>query len=278
MLQRLIPNVLSRLFKRGPVIPVVRLSGAIGIELPARRALNLLRISRSLTRAFAYQQAPAVAILINSPGGSPVQSHLIFRRIRALSEEKKKPVLAFVEDVAASGGYMLACAGDEIFADPSSIVGSIGVVSQSFGFVGLMDRMGVERRLHTAGEKKAILDPFQPEKEEDVAHLRRLQDEIHQHFIELVRARRAEKLADDPDLFSGLFWAGQTAKSLGLIDHLGEFRSVLRERYGQDVRLRLLMPARPSWWRRVLDRFIGSAMESAMSTLEERALWARYGL
>jgi signal peptide peptidase SppA len=278
VLQHLTPTGLRRLFNPGPVIPVVRLSGAIGIELPARRALNLMRISKSLARAFSYRSAPAVAILINSPGGSPVQSHLIFQRIRALSKETGKPVLAFVEDVAASGGYMLACAGDEIFADPSSVVGSIGVVSQGFGFVGLMDRVGIDRRLHTAGERKAILDPFQPEKEEDVAHLKRLQGEIHQHFIELVRARRGSRLADDPDMFSGLFWAGHTAKSLGLIDHIGEFRTVLRERYGENVRLRFLMPTRPTLLRRILTSLIGSAAESAMSALEERALWARYGL
>jgi signal peptide peptidase SppA len=278
VLQHLTSISLRRLFKPGPVVPVVRLSGAIGIELPMRRQLNLLSVSKSLSKAFAYRKAPAVAILINSPGGSPVQSHLIFQRIRALSKEKEKPVLAFVEDVAASGGYLLACAGDEIFADRSSIVGSIGIVSQGFGFVGLMDRIGVERRLHTAGENKAILDPFQPEKEEDVAHLKKLQGEMHEHFISLVSARRGEKLADDPDLFSGLFWTGQTSKSLGLVDQLGELRSVLRERYGEDVRLRLLMPTRPSFLRRFLAGLIGTALENTAVTLEERALWARYGL
>ena len=268
----------SRLLKPGPTVPVVRLSGAIGIKLPMRPQLNLLSVSKALSKAFAYRKAPAVAILINSPGGSPVQSHLIFQRIRALSAENEKPVLAFVEDVAASGGYMLACAGDEIFADPASIVGSIGVVSQGFGFVGLLDRIGVERRIHIAGENKAILDPFQPEKEEDVAHLKQLQEEIHEHFISLVRERRGKRLADESDLFTGLFWTGQTAKSLGLVDELGEIRSVLRERFGKDVRLRLFLPTRPSFWRRFLAGLTGAALEDAVMTLEERALWARYDL
>ena len=278
MLQFLTSRRLKRLLKPGPTVPVVRLSGAIGIKLPMRPQLNLLSVSKALSKAFAYRKAPAVAILINSPGGSPVQSHLIFQRIRALSAENEKPVLAFVEDVAASGGYMLACAGDEIFADPASIVGSIGVVSQGFGFVGLLDRIGVERRIHIAGENKAILDPFQPEKEEDVAHLKQLQEEIHEHFISLVRERRGKRLADESGLFTGLFWTGQTAKSLGLVDELGEIRSVLRERFGKDVRLRLFLPTRPSFWRRFLAGLTGAALEDAVMTLEERALWARYDL
>jgi signal peptide peptidase SppA len=257
---------------------VVHLSGAIGIKLPMRPQLSLLGVSKALSRAFAYRNAPAVAILINSPGGSPVQSHLIFQRIRALSTENKIPVLAFVEDVATSGGYMLACAGDEIFADPASIVGSIGVVSHGFGFVGLLERIGIERRLHTAGENKSILDPFQPEKEKDVAHLNQLQEEIHEHFISLVRERRGAKLADEPDLFTGLFWTGQAAKSLGLVDGLGEMRSVLRERFGEDIRLRLFSPTRPSFWRRCFAGLAGAALEDAAMILEERALWARYDL
>ena len=278
MLQFLTSLRLKRLFRRGPAVPVVHLYGVIGIGLPMRRQLSLRGVSKALSKAFAYRKAPAVAILINTPGGSPVQSHLIFQRIRALSAENEKPVLAFVEDVATSGGYMLACAGDEIFADPASIVGSIGVVSQGFGFVGLLDRIGVERRIHTAGENKDILDPFQPEKEKDVAHLKQLQEEIHEHFISLVRARRGKKLADESDLFTGLFWTGQTAKSLGLVDELGEIRSVLRERFGKDVRLRIFLPTRPSFLRRFLAGLSGAALEDAAMALEERALWARYGL
>lgn len=269
---------LADLFRRRTTIPVIQLSGAIGIGTPTRSALTLDKVASTIAAAFAYRKAPAVALLINSPGGAPVQSHLIFRRIRQLAAEKDKKVIAFVEDVAASGGYMLACAGDEIIADPASIVGSIGVVSQGFGFVGLLERIGVERRLHTAGTRKAILDPFSPEVPEDVAHLETLQQEMHDHFIALVRESRGAKLADDPQLFSGLFWTGRRARELGLVDGLGEVRSVLRERYGKQIRLRLLRPARPGLLRRLFGGAAAQAAAEAAVAIDERALWARYGL
>ena len=265
---------LAGLLRRRTTIPVIQLSGAIGISTPMRTSLSLDKVAATLKAAFGYKSAPAVALLINSPGGAPVQAHMIHQRIRQLATEKEKTVIAFVEDVAASGGYMLACAGDEIIADPASIVGSIGVVSQGFGFVGLLERIGVERRLHTAGDRKAILDPFSPEVPEDVAHLETLQQEIHDHFIELVRARRGDRLADDPELFSGLFWTGKRAVAMGLVDRLGDARAVLRQRYGEEIRLRLLRPARPGLLRRL---FGGGAMEIA-AAVDERALWARYGL
>ena len=177
-----------------PIVPVVRLSGAIGISSPLKPGLTLASVARSLDRAFAMRNIRAVALSINSPGGAAAQSHLIYRRIRALADEKKIPVIAFVEDVAASGGYMIACAADEIICDPSSIVGSIGVVGGSFGFDKLIEKIGVERRLYTSGENKAMLDPFLPEKPEDVERLKAIQREIHESFIALVKARRGAKL------------------------------------------------------------------------------------
>jgi signal peptide peptidase SppA len=187
-----------------PVVPVVRLTGVIGAALPFRSGLSLASCSATLERAFGMKGIKAVAIAVNSPGGSAVQSHLIFRRIRALAEEKKLPVLVFAEDAAASGGYMIACAGDEIFADPSSLVGSIGVVSAGFGFEKLLDRLGVERRVHTAGRNKAMLDPFRPEDPEDVERLKEIQARVHEVFVGLVRDRRGERLRGEPErLFSG---------------------------------------------------------------------------
>ena len=196
-----------------------------------------------IEKAFAYDDAPAVAISINSPGGSPVQSRLIYKRIRDLAAEKNKTVLVFVEDVAASGGYMIAVAGDEIIADPSSIVGSIGVVSASFGFPELIKKIGVERRVHTAGRNKAVLDPFLPEKPEDVERLKALQLEVHETFIDIVKERRGAKLKDDPDLFTGLFWTAKRGVELGLVDALGDMRSVLKERFGPKTKLQLITPA-----------------------------------
>src|SRR6478735_275966 len=230
-LQFLLP---ARYRRNLPVVPVVRLSGAIGAVMPLRAGLAMANVAPLLERAFSVPGAKAVALVINSPGGSAAQSHLIFKRIRAFAEEKKLPVIAFVEDAAASGGYMIACAADEIYADPASIVGSIGVVSASFGFHELIARIGVERRVHTAGENKAMLDPFKPENPEDVARLKGLQRKIHEVFVDLVKTRRGAKLNDSyEDLFSGAFWVGAEAVDLGLIDGLGDVRSILRQRFGE---------------------------------------------
>ena len=200
-----------------PVVPVVRLSGVIGMGTPLRPGLMLSTVARSLDRAFATRYARAVALVINSPGGSPSQSHLIMRRIRQLAEEKKIPVLAFIEDVGASGGYMLACAADEIICDQYSIVGSIGVVGGSFGFPKLMEKLGIERRLYTSGDNKAMLDPFQPEKPEDVKRIKAIQKDIHSHFIALVKERRGIKLkGTDKSLFSGEFWTAKSADRIWL--------------------------------------------------------------
>lgn len=268
------------------VIPVVRLSGVIGAVSPLRTGMTLGGVAPQLARAFAMKQAPVVAILINSPGGSPVQSHQIFKRIRALAEENKKEVIIGVEDVAASGGYMIALAGDVVIADQSSVVGSIGVVSAGFGFEKLIEKIGVERRVYTAGESKAMLDPFKPEKESDIQHLKSLQRDVHDMFIDLVRSRRGERLADDPTLFSGAFWSGSRGLELGLVDRIGDLRSYLRGRFGDKMRMALIAPKRG-----VLARFGGGGagglasaaiaanmMESAISTLEERAHWSRFGL
>lgn len=263
-------------------IPVVRLHGAIMAGGSALRPmLSLATAAGVLERAFADKEAPAVAISINSPGGSAVQSRLIFRRIRDLAEEKEKKVIVFVEDVAASGGYMIAVAGDEIIADPSSIVGSIGVVSSSFGFTDLIKKIGVERRVYTAGKNKVTLDPFQPEKPGDIEHLKTLQAEVHETFIELVKSRRGAKLADDPDLFTGLFWSGKTALSLGLIDGLGDMRSHLKAQYGPKTKLRLIAPPRGFLSRRLPGLGSQVAAEAASGVIdaaEERALWSRFGL
>src|SRR6188472_4106946 len=207
VVRRLVPR---RFRSDIPVVPVVRLSGVIGLSSPLRPGLTLANVARPLDRAFAYPRARAVALLINSPGGSAVQSHLIFQRIRQLSVEKKVPVLAFVEDVAASGGYMIACAADEIFADPSSIVGSIGVIGATFGFDKLIEKIGIERRIYTSGINKAMLDPFLPENPEHVARLKGIQEEIHGAFISLVKSRRGAKLnGADENLFTGEYWAAQ---------------------------------------------------------------------
>ena len=234
MLSRLVP---ARFRPDIPVVPVVRLSGVIGVTTPLRPGLMLSSVARTLERAFSVRNARAVALIVNSPGGSPAQSHLIFRRIRQLAEEKKLPVIAFVEDVGASGGYMLSCAADEIICDPFSIVGSIGVVGGSFGFPKLMEKLGVERRLYTAGERKVMLDPFLPEKPEDVKRIKAIQKEIHEHFIALVKERRGTRLKGaEKTLFSGEFWTAQTAIDFGLADRIGDLRSTLRQRYGDKVR------------------------------------------
>ena len=279
----------ARLRRGAVVVPVVRLSGLIGSVTPLRQGMSLAALARTLERAFATRHAKAVALVINSPGGSPVQSRQIYLRIRQLAAEKKLPVLAFVEDVAASGGYMIACAADEIFCDPSSILGSIGVVGGSFGLQDLIRKIGIERRLYTAGEHKAMLDPFLPENPDDVARLKAIQREIHAIFIALVKESRRDRLkgADDT-LFTGEYWAGETAISLGLADAIGDLRSTLRGRFGEKVLTPLIAPASG-----MLSGLFGrkspgagalAAMETAngwpdeiISALESRAIWARFG-
>src|ERR1043166_5486761 len=244
LMQRLTNLVPARWRRGDAVVPVVRLSGVIGAVTPLRPGMSLAGVARTLERAFSIRHAKAVALVINSPGGSPVQSRQIYLRIRQLAAEKKLPVLVFVEDVAASGGYMIACAGDEIFCDPSSILGSIGVVGGSFGFQELIRKIGVERRLYTAGEHKAMLDPFLPEDPDDVARLKALQREIHAIFIALVKQSRADRLKGaDGVLFTGEYWAGETAVSLGLADGIGDLRSTLRARFGDKVVTPVIAPA-----------------------------------
>ncbi|CAN5522062.1 S49 family peptidase [soil metagenome] len=271
----------------GVVVPVVRLSGVIGAVTPLRPGMSLAGVSRTLERAFSIKGAKAVALVINSPGGSPVQSRQIYQRIRQLAAEKKIRVLVFVEDVAASGGYMIACAGDEIFCDPSSIVGSIGVVGGTFGFTELIKKVGIERRLYTSGENKAQLDPFLPENPDDVARLKQIQREIHDTFIGLVKDSRGARLkGEEGYLFTGEYWAGERAVKLGLADAIGDLRTVLRARYGDKVKMPVVAPPtgllsglagrKPGAGSAVFD--VSGFSDNLISALEERAIWARYGL
>lgn len=289
LVDRMAEFVPARLRRGAAVVPVVRLSGVIGAVTPLRPGMSLSGVARTLERAFATKNAKAVALVINSPGGSPVQSRQIYLRIRQLAAEKKLPVLVFVEDVAASGGYMIACAGDEIFCDPSSILGSIGVVGGSFGFQDLIRKIGVERRLYTAGAHKAMLDPFLPENPDDVARVKALQREIHAIFIALVKQSRGARLngADDV-LFTGEYWAGETSVSLGLADLIGDLRSTLRARYGDKVLTPVIAPASGmlsgllgrksagAGTQAALDGFAGLP-EELISALETRAIWAKFG-
>ena len=223
-----------RFFDRGPVVPVLRFSGPIGMATPLRPGLALASLAGPIEKAFSLSKLPTVAVVVNSPGGSPVQSHLIFSRIRQLAEEKKKSVYVFCEDVAASGGYFLALAGDEIYADPSSIVGSIGVISAGFGLDKFIDRFGIERRVHAAGKDKGALDPFQPERPEDVARLKDLQRDVHDVFIGIVKERRAGKLrGPEEELFSGAFWSAPRPLEYGLIDGIADLRSKMQALHGR---------------------------------------------
>ena len=288
LIQRASEWLPARLRRGSVVVPVVRLSGTIGAVTPLRPGMTLASLARTLERAFAVRRAKAVALLVNSPGGSPVQSRQIYLRIRQLAEEKKLPVLVFVEDVAASGGYMIACAGDEIFCDPSSIVGSIGVIGGSFGLTELIRKVGVERRLYTAGEHKAMLDPFLPENPDDVERLKAIQREIHATFIALVKASRGARLKGADDfLFTGEYWAGEKSVALGLADAIGDLRSTLRARYGEKVLTPLIAPATGLlaglFGRR--SRGAGSLMSDSLaglpdeviSALETRVIWSKFG-
>lgn len=274
-------------FTRTPTVPVLRFTGPIGMATPLRPGISLAAYAGAIEKAFSLSKLPSVAVLINSPGGSPVQSNLIFKRIRQLAEEKNKRVYVFCEDVAASGGYFLAIAGDEIYADPSSIVGSIGVISSSFGFVEAIEKLGIERRVYTAGLNKSTLDPFLPEKPDDVARLKALQLDVHDVFIGLVKERRLGKLkAPDAELFSGAFWTGGKALEFGLIDGIADVRSKMQELHGEKVRLKVVEPEKGGLLSRFRKLSSSVPAESAglafatdlVSAIEARALWSRFGL
>jgi signal peptide peptidase SppA len=274
--------------KSGPIVPVLRFTGAIGVVTPLRPGLSLATSAAAIEKAFTMRGAKAVAIQINSPGGSAVQSMLIYKRVRALAAEKNLKVYVFAEDVAASGGYLLALAADEIYADPSSIVGSIGVITATFGLNELISRIGVERRVYTAGKSKDTLDPFLPEKAEDVERIKALQRDVHAAFIDLVKTRRGAKIEHAGiDLFTGEFWSGTKALELGLIDGLSDLRGKMREIYGDDVRLKPVS-ASTSWFRRRRGVFAesdgfgfgfspGGFAADLISAIEARSLWSRFG-
>jgi signal peptide peptidase SppA len=271
-------NWLSRIVRRLPVIPVVRLQGVIAAEQKPGR-LNIASVEPLLAKAFAMKAAPAVAIVINSPGGSPVQSRLISKRIRDLADQHDKKVIVFVEDAAASGGYFIAVAGDEILVDPSSIVGSIGVIMATFGFVGAIDKLGIERRVHTAGRNKSTLDPFLPEKAEDVERIKQFELDIHQVFIDHVKAGRKDRLkAADDVLFTGEWWTGLRGVELGLVDGIGDLHGTLRQRYGDEIVLKQIAPKRPFFALPRLGFSAQSMLEDVTHSIEDRAWWARLGL
>ena len=271
----------ERLWRRGPVVSVLRFEGVI-MPRVRRNGISLASHARAIERAFGLRGLVAVAIVVNSPGGSPVQSALLFRRIRQLAEEKGVPVIAFAEDVAASGGYWLALAGDEIFGEETSLVGSIGVISAGFGLTEVIKRLGIERRLYTAGAHKSLLDPFLPVDPADVERLTGLQQDIHRAFKEHVRARRAGKIdGADESLFNGDVLTGHMAAARGLIDGIGELRAVMRARYGDKVRLRAISAERrrPIWARLPFGaREPMAAIGDLADWLEARLLWGRFGL
>lgn len=281
-------------FSSEPRIPVLRLTGTIGMAAPLRPSLSISSAAHAIERLFSYSKAPAVAIIVNSPGGSPVQSNLLFKRMRQLAKEKDKKVYAFCEDVAASGGYYLALAGDEIYADRSSIVGSIGVISASFGFTEAIKKLGIERRVYTAGESKSILDPFKPENVQDIARLKAIQADIHEAFKDVVRDRRGDRLASDhPDIFTGAFWSAERAIELGLIDGISDVRTKMQELFGEKVSLRAIKVGSGSLFSRFRRPFVASPWpadpdallppgaglaDDFLSALETRMIWQRYGL
>ncbi len=264
-------------FRARPTVSVLRLAGTIGGQGGLRAsALDLQRLEPVIARAFRGRGLVAVALAVNSPGGAAVQSSLIASRIRAAADERKVPVIAFAEDVAASGGYWLACAGDEIYAHGASIVGSIGVIAAGFGFQDLIARYGVERRVHTSGPHKGMLDPFRPEQPNDVTRLRAIQDDVFDQFKEMVRTRRAGRLkADEAELFTGTVWSGREALGLGLVDGIGDLRTVMRARFGDRVRFRAIAPRRGLLRRRF---GLAAALPEVLAEIDDWALWRRYGL
>ncbi len=267
----------KRFFSKDINIPTLRLTGVIGQAGIARSGLTIAGIEKLVDKLFSDKKAPAVALIINSPGGSPTQSSLIAEKIINLAKEKNKKVYAFVEDVAASGGYWLACAADEIYLDLNSIVGSIGVISPGFGFVDLIKKIGVERRVYTSGKSKSFLDPFKEEKKEDIDRLKSIQEQIHENFIEYVKSRRGSKLLSsaEDEIFSGLFWVGKKGVDLGLADGIGSINQIIKEKYGNKAKIKII-DQKKSFLQKRLSSSINN--NDIINRLEEMVMWSRYGL
>ena len=276
-MRKILEYILGIFISKRPLVPVVTFNGVIGTGGLGRGRINAESLEKNINKAFSESKAKAVAIIINSPGGSPVQSSLIYQRVRYLAEKKDIPVLVFIEDVAASGGYWLACSGDEIFADKSSVVGSIGVISASFGFQEAINKLGIERRVYTTGKAKGSLDPFKPENQNDIVMLKNVQNDIQNAFVELVTSRRGDRLIENNDeIFTGAFWSGEQALKLGLIDGIGELRSVLRLRFGKKVRIKFIGKKKgiinsltQSLWISIINDFF--------IAIEDNYLWKRLG-
>ena len=265
------------IFKKKKIIPHIKLAGVIGNVGKFKQGIDFSGQEEIILKAFSVKKAPCVAITINSPGGSPVQSHLIFNFIRQQAKKNKKKVIVFAEDIAASGGYLIACAGDEIYANSSSIIGSIGVIYSSFGFTELIKKIGVERRVHTAGKNKSTLDPFLEEKKEDIERLKNIQLDLHKDFINVVEKSRGEKLKKSKvELFSGEFWSGTKSKELGLIDEIGDANQVLREKFGEDVIIKKFEKSK-SWLSKKLSSS-NDHVDQVANILEEKSIWQKYGL
>jgi signal peptide peptidase SppA len=263
-------------FKKKKIVAHIKLNGVIGNAGKFKQGIDFSGQEEIIKKAFSLKKAIAIAITINSPGGSPVQSHLIYKFIRAQAKKNKKKVIVFAEDVAASGGYLIACAGDEIYANSSSIIGSIGVIYSSFGFTELIKKIGVERRVHTAGKNKSTLDPFLDEKTEDIERLKTIQLDLHKDFIKVVEESRSSKLnKSEIELFSGEFWSGNKAKELGLVDGIGDANEVLKEKFGEDVVIKKFEKSK-GWLSKKLSSSSNQINQLA-NILEERSIWQRYG-
>ena len=263
-------------FRKSQYVSCIPLNGIIAPNIGRRKGLNLNELDKVIEQAFSVKNLKAVVLQINSPGGSPVQSEMISKRVRDLSENKNVPVLAFVEDVAASGGYWLACAADEIFASKASIIGSIGVVSSGFGFDKAIEKIGIDRRLYTSGENKAILDPFLPENKDDVKRLQDIQKELHNQFISFVKSRRGSKISNkDKDLFTGAFWSGEKSLDLGLIDAFGEMKLTLKVRFGKDIKIKEFAPKKKLFG---FGNLFSGALDILIYKIEERISFKRFGL
>ena len=265
------------IFKKKKIIPHIKLSGVIGNVGKFKQGIDFSGQENIIHKAFSVKKSPCIAITVNSPGGSPVQSHLIYNFIRHLAKKNKKKVIVFAEDVAASGGYLIACAGDEIYSNSSSIIGSIGVIYSSFGFTEFIKKIGVERRIHTAGKNKSTLDPFLNEKKEDIERLKNIQLDLHKDFIDVVENSRGHKIKKtEEEIFSGEFWSGRRAKELGLVDGIGDANQILKEKYGEDVIIKRFEKSK-GWLSKKLSSS-NDHLDQLVNILDEKSIWQKYGL